>query len=58
MVIILKRQNQSRELEDKGAYQPGDFGVISAKNGRRWPILMPILTPMTLWVWPIDWAAG
>ena len=58
MVIILQRQNQSRDLEDKGQYPLGDFGVISAKNDRRRPILMPTLSPMTLWVWRIDWPTG
>ena len=37
-----------------GTHPLDDFSVI----GHRRPILLPILLPITLWVWPIDRATG
>ena len=37
-----------------GPYPLGDIGVIGCKISHR----QPILSPITLWVWPICWVTG
>ena len=48
----------TQAILNQGPYPLGDFGVIGDKIGRQRPILVPILSPITLWVWPINWATG
>ena len=42
----------------KGPYPLGDLCMIGDRIGRRRPILLPILSPITLWVWPFYWPTG
>ena len=42
-------------LNLKGPYPLGDIGKIDAIIGAD---LAPIITPIILWVWSIDWATG
>ena len=48
--------------EHKGPYPLGDIGVIGSRSDCRWLIRClirwPILSLITLWVWPIHWASG
>ena len=39
-------------------YPLGDICMIGARIERRWPILVPLLVPITLWIWPIHWETG
>ena len=39
-------------------YALGIFSMIGATIGQQHPLLPPILVPMILLVWPIDWPTG
>ena len=40
-------------IATKGSYPLGDIGVIGGRIVHRRAILPPILSSITLWVWPI-----
>ena len=50
-VMLIRRMH-------KGLYPLGDIDVIGDRIGGRQPILSPVLSLITLWLWPIYWATG
>ena len=50
MIGVVKNRPVGMGL--KRPYPLGDIAVMGNRIGRRRPILAPILSPITLWVWP------